>query len=79
MVWAAIYTTVAYLAGNWLKRTSGTIAWILGGLAVVAIIALVLVVRREAGRLADRAERAYPGTAGGLARGQLATGRYSRR
>jgi hypothetical protein len=52
---------VAYLAGNWLQRTSGTIDWILAGVAVVAIVLVVLLVRRQAGRLADRAEQAYPG------------------
>jgi membrane protein DedA with SNARE-associated domain len=61
IVWAGIYTAVAYLAGNWLHRTSGTIDWILAGVAVVAIVLVVLLVRRQAGRLADRAEQAYPG------------------
>jgi membrane protein DedA with SNARE-associated domain len=61
IVWAGIYTAVSYLAGNWLQRTSGTIDWILGGLAVVAIVVVLLVVRRQSGRLADRAEQAYPG------------------
>ncbi|HLH81741.1 MAG TPA: DedA family protein [Trebonia sp.] len=61
IVWAGIYTALSYLAGNWLQRASGTIDWILGGAAVVAIAAAVLLVRRQAGRLADRAEQAYPG------------------
>jgi membrane protein DedA with SNARE-associated domain len=61
IIWAAIYTAVSYLAGNWLQRTSGTIDWILGGAVVVAIAAVWLLVRRQAGRLAERAERAYPG------------------
>lgn len=61
IVWAGIYTAVSYLGGNWLQRTSGTIDWILGGAAVVAIIVLWLLVRRRASQLADRAELAYPG------------------
>ena len=61
IVWAGIYTAVSYLAGTWLQRTSGTIDWILGGVAVVAIAAVVLLVRRQASRLAERAEEAYPG------------------
>ena len=61
IIWAGIYTAVSYLAGNWLQRTSGTIDWVLGGAAVVAIVAVWLLVRRQAGRLAERAEQAYPG------------------
>ena len=68
IVWAGIYTAVAYLAGSWLQRTSGTINWILGGVAVVAIITVLLVVRRQFGQLADRAEEAYPGPLDGLPR-----------
>ena len=61
IIWAGIYTAVSYLAGNWLQRTSGTIDWVLGGAAVVAIVVVWLLVRRQAGRLAERAEQAYPG------------------
>jgi membrane protein DedA with SNARE-associated domain len=68
IVWAGIYTTVSYLAGSWLQRTSGTIDWILGGAAVVAIVVVVLLVRRQSGQLADRAEKAYPGPLDGLPR-----------
>ena len=57
---AAIYTAVAYLAGHWLERASGTIDWILAGAAVAAIAAAWLLVRRQVGRLAERAEQAYP-------------------
>ncbi len=73
IIWAGIYTAVAYLAGNWLRRTSGTIDWVLGGAAVVAIVAVWLLVRRQAGRLAERAERAYPGPLEGPARRAEAT------
>jgi membrane protein DedA with SNARE-associated domain len=68
IVWAGIYTAVSYLAGSWLQQASGTIDWIVGGVAVVAIVAVLLVVRRQAGRLADRAEEAYPGPLDGLPR-----------
>ncbi|HXC84970.1 MAG TPA: VTT domain-containing protein [Trebonia sp.] len=61
IVWAAIYTTASYLAGKTLQRASGTIDLVLAGAAIVAIIAVFLLVRRQAGRLADRAEAAYPG------------------
>jgi membrane protein DedA with SNARE-associated domain len=74
IVWAGIYTAVSYLAGTWLQRVSGTIDWILGGVAVVAIAAVVLLVRRQASRLAERAERAYPGPLDGPARHQEPVG-----
>jgi membrane protein DedA with SNARE-associated domain len=61
ILWAAIYTTAAYLAGDALQRVSVTITWVLASAAVLAIVAVVLLVRRQTGRLADRAEAAYPG------------------
>ena len=61
IIWAGIYTWAAYLAGNTLKRASGTINLVLGIGAVVAIIVTLLLVRRELGKLAARAEAAYPG------------------
>ncbi len=79
IIWAGIYTTASYLAGNWLQRASGTIDWILGGAAIVAIVAVWLVVRRQAGRLADRAERAYPGPLDGPPRGREPAGSGPRR
>jgi membrane protein DedA with SNARE-associated domain len=61
ILWAGVYTLAAYLAGNALQRASGTITWALAGAAVVAIAAGIVLVRRQAGRLAVRAEAAYPG------------------
>jgi len=61
IVWAGIHTLASYLAGDALQRVSGTISWVLGGAAVVAIVAVLLLVRHQTGRLADRAEAAYPG------------------
>jgi membrane protein DedA with SNARE-associated domain len=74
LVWAGIYTAVSYMAGTWLQRMSGTIDWILGGVAVVAIAVVVLLVRRQASRLAERAEKAYPGPLDGPARRQEPVG-----
>jgi membrane protein DedA with SNARE-associated domain len=61
IVWAGIYTLAAYLAGNALQRASGTISLILGGVAVLAIVAVLVVLRRQISKLGDRAEAAYPG------------------
>jgi membrane protein DedA with SNARE-associated domain len=61
IVWAALWTFTAYFAGNALKRASGTIDLIFIGAAVVAIVIVILLVRRQTSRLADRAEQAYPG------------------
>lgn len=59
IVWAGIVTFVSYVAGNTLRRTSGAITWVLVGLAVV-MAAVLLLARRRAEELADRAEAAYP-------------------
>ena len=61
IVWAGIFTLAAYLAGDALQRASGTISWVLGGAVVIAIAAVLLLVRHQIGRIADRAEAAYPG------------------
>ena len=61
IVWAGIYTLAAYLAGNALQNASGIIDWVLIGAAVVAIVTVVMVIRRQTGRLAVLAEAAYPG------------------
>ena len=61
IVWAAIWTFAAYLAGNALKRASGIINLVFIGAAVVAIVVAILVVRRQTSKFADRAEQAYPG------------------
>jgi len=61
IVWAGIYTLASYLAGDALQKADKTINWILGAAAVIAFIAIILVIRRQFNRLADRAEAAYPG------------------
>jgi len=61
IIWAGIYTLAAYLAGNALQQASGIIDWILIGAAAAAIVAILVWLRRETGRLAARAEAAYPG------------------
>ena len=61
IVWAGLWTLAAYLAGNTLKRASGTINLIFAGVAVLAIVITILLIRRRMSKLADRAEQAYPG------------------
>jgi membrane protein DedA with SNARE-associated domain len=61
ILWAVIFTTAAYFAGHALQQASATITWVLAGAAALAIIAALLVVRRQTGRLTVRAEAAYPG------------------
>jgi membrane protein DedA with SNARE-associated domain len=61
LVWAAIYTAASYFAGKAVERASGTVTLVLGGVAVVVVIAVVFLVRNSISRLAERAEQAYPG------------------
>jgi membrane protein DedA with SNARE-associated domain len=61
IIWAAAFTLAAYLAGATLRRVSGTIALVLGAVAVVVIAGAAVMIRRQMGRLAARAEAAYPG------------------
>jgi len=61
ILWAGAYTLAAYMAGNALQRASGTIDLILGGAAILAIVAVIVLIRRQTGKLATQAEAAYPG------------------
>jgi membrane protein DedA with SNARE-associated domain len=61
IVWAAVYTAAAYEAGTTLKHISGTLNIVLGAVAVVAIVAVLFVVRHATNRLGALAEAAYPG------------------
>src|ERR1017187_487914 len=44
VIWAGIVTSVSYVAGDPLRRTSGAITWILVGLAVVVMAVAFLLV-----------------------------------
>ena len=62
IAWAGAYTLAAYLAGDTLRSLSGTIDLAIGGTAGLTIAAaLLLILRRQTGKLAARAETAYPG------------------
>lgn len=61
IVWAAIFSFGFYIAGNTLEKLSGTVNVVLIGLAVLVVVAVFLIVRRQTNLLADKAEAAYPG------------------
>jgi membrane protein DedA with SNARE-associated domain len=61
IIWAGLYTLAAYLAGTTLQRVSGTIDWVLVGAAAAAVVTVLVSLRRQVGKLAVRAEAAYPG------------------
>lgn len=61
IVWAGIYTLIAYLAGNALQRASGTIDLMIVGVAVLGVAGVLFIVRRQIATLGLRAEAAYPG------------------
>jgi membrane protein DedA with SNARE-associated domain len=61
ILWAGVYTLAAYLAGNALQRVSGTIDLVLAGAAILAIAAVLVLLRRQLSKLAVQAEAAYPG------------------
>jgi membrane protein DedA with SNARE-associated domain len=61
IVWAGAYTMGSYLAGNALQRASQTIDYVLVAAAVLAIVAVMFVLRRQIARLGVLAEAAYPG------------------
>jgi membrane protein DedA with SNARE-associated domain len=60
LIWAAAYGFGAYFAGHTLQRLNGTLTYIFIGLAVVAFVGAILVVRRKTGQLIAQAETAYP-------------------
>lgn len=61
VLWAAIYTWAAYLAGTTFERLSRTvnIALLIAGVTVIVIA--LFTVRKRFARFADRAEELYPG------------------
>lgn len=61
IVWAGVYALASYLAGAALEQASRSIALALGAAAVIAMAGMLLLVRRQTGKLAVRAEAAYPG------------------
>ena len=62
ILWAAVYTFAAYLAGNTFERLSRTINIVLLCVGVVVIAATAFMVRKQFAKYADRAEQKYPGS-----------------
>jgi membrane protein DedA with SNARE-associated domain len=61
VAWAGLYTALSYNAAQALEKASGTIDVVIGAVAIVVIVAVVLLVRKQIKVLADKAEAAYPG------------------
>jgi membrane protein DedA with SNARE-associated domain len=61
VVWAGAYTALSYNGAQTLQKASGTIDLAIGGVAVVAVVALVVLVHKQVKALGDKAEAAYPG------------------
>jgi membrane protein DedA with SNARE-associated domain len=61
IVWATGYGVGAYLAGDRITKLSGPVDLALAGLAVVVIVGMILLLRRQEAALTARAEKALPG------------------
>lgn len=61
ILWSGIYTLASYEAGNSLRHLNGMLEIALAGAAVLAMIVVVLAVRRTFESVAENAELAYPG------------------
>jgi membrane protein DedA with SNARE-associated domain len=61
VIWAAIYSFGAYYAGNSIEKASKPVDIAFGAAAVIVVIASIIVLRRQANRLTEKAEAAYPG------------------
>ena len=61
IVWATFYGVGGYLLGDNIHRVTGPIGPITLALAVLLILAGIVIMRRNEQRLADEAERAFPG------------------
>jgi membrane protein DedA with SNARE-associated domain len=60
IVWSILYGTGAYLLGTQIHNLSRTATIVFGALAVIAIVAGILVLRRNEARLIKQAEEAIP-------------------
>src|ERR1035438_3197451 len=61
VLWAGLYTALSYNAAQTLQKSSGTIDVAIGAVAVVVVVGVILLVRKQINALGDKAEAAYPG------------------
>jgi membrane protein DedA with SNARE-associated domain len=66
ILWATLFGAGAYALGSAIHNVSTDITYIGAGVAVVAIVAVILFTRRHLKALEARAEEAYPGPLDGL-------------
>lgn len=64
ILWAALYTSLAYNAAGFLDHASTPFAIAAGFVAVVVLVVGFLAIRRQMGALTVKAEAAYPGPLG---------------
>ncbi len=76
ILWATLYGYGGYALGNNIHRLTGPVGIATVMLAILAIIIVFVVLRRNEGRLEEEAERALPGP---LTTGRLRSGTPDRR
>ena len=64
IVWAGIYTLIAYFAGNALQRASGIVDLVIVGVAVLSVASVLFFVRRKLAVLDLRPKLPTPGLRG---------------
>jgi membrane protein DedA with SNARE-associated domain len=61
-VWATLFGVGSYELGGAMWRVSGDLGGVLAGVAVVAVVATVVIVRKREAHLVELAEAAFPGS-----------------
>src|SRR5207237_4380950 len=61
IVWATVYGGGAYVLGRQFERVSGCVQIVFIAAGVVAVVVGAIIVRRQEDRLAEAAEKAFPG------------------
>lgn len=61
IVWAALYSFLPYLVGSAIDRVATPVDIVVGVLAAIVVVVAIVLVKRQAGQLAEEAEAAYPG------------------